>query len=79
MINFGPPNTDPWKFKARKCSQHKPMITLMRATVEKNRKLGEEIGRKVATGPTCIMIPLTGVPAISQRGTLLMIPQPDLD
>ena len=42
----------------------------MRTTVEENRKLGEEIGRKaaVATGPTCIMIPLKGVSAIDQTG-----------
>lgn len=42
----------------------------MRTTIEENRKLGEEIGRKAAaaTGPTCIMIPLKGVSAIDQRG-----------
>ena len=42
----------------------------VRTTVEENRKLGEEIGRKAAasTGPTCIMIPLKGVSAIGQTG-----------
>ena len=42
----------------------------MRTTVEENRKLGEEIGRKAAaaTGPTCIIIPLKGVSAIDQTG-----------
>ena len=42
----------------------------MRTTVDENRKLGEEIGRKAAaaTGPTCIMIPLKGVSAIDQMG-----------
>ena len=68
MVNFGPPNTVPEKFKDRKFYQHNPTVTLMRTTVEENRKLGEEIGRKAAaaTGPTCIMIPLKGVSAIDQ-------------
>lgn len=70
MVNFGPPNTVPEKFKDRKFYQHNPTVTLMRTTVEENRKLGEEIGRKAAaaTGPTCIMIPLRGVSAIDQTG-----------
>jgi len=70
MVNFGPPNTVPEKFKDRKFYQHNPTVTLMRTTVEENRKLGEEIGRKAsaATGPTCIIIPLNGVSAIDQAG-----------
>ena len=68
MVNFGPLNTVPEKFKDRKFYPHNPTVTLMRTTVAENRKLGEEIGRKVAvaTGPTCIMIPLKGVSAIDQ-------------
>ena len=70
MVNFGPPNTVPEKFKDRKFYQHNPTVTLMRTTVEENRKLGEEIGRKAAaaTGPTCIMLPLRGVSAIDTEG-----------
>ncbi|MFO1041275.1 MAG: Tm-1-like ATP-binding domain-containing protein [Planctomycetaceae bacterium] len=70
MVNFGPAATVPEKFKDRKFYQHNPTVTLMRTTVEENRKLGEEIGRKAAayTGPTCIMIPLKGVSAIDQTG-----------
>lgn len=70
MVNFGPKATVPEKFKDRKFYQHNPTVTLMRTTVEENRKLGEEIGRKAAaaTGPTCIMIPLKGVSAIDQTG-----------
>lgn len=70
MVNFGPPNTVPEKFKDRKFYQHNPTVTLMRTTPEENRLLGEEIGRKAAeaTGPACIMIPLKGVSAIDQTG-----------
>jgi uncharacterized protein (UPF0261 family) len=70
MVNFGPVGTVPDKFKDRMFYQHNPTVTLMRTTVEENRKLGEEIGRKAAaaTGPTCIIIPLNGVSAIDQTG-----------
>ncbi|MBS0203433.1 MAG: Tm-1-like ATP-binding domain-containing protein [Planctomycetes bacterium] len=70
MVNFGPSNTVPEKFKDRKFYQHNPTVTLMRTTVEENRKLGEEIGWKAATatGLTCIMLPLRGVSAIDQTG-----------
>src|SRR5258708_168473 len=70
MVNFGPPATVPEKFKDRQCYQHNPTVTLMRTTVEENRKLGEEIGRKAAaaTGRTSILIPLKGVSAIDQPG-----------
>ena len=70
MVNFGPAATVPERFKDRKFYQHNPTVTLMRTTVEENRKLGEEIGCKAAaaTGPTCIMVPLKGVSAIDQPG-----------
>ena len=70
MVNFGPAATVPERFKDRKFYQHNPTVTLMRTTVEENRKLGEEVGCKAAaaTGPTCIMVPLKGVSAIDQTG-----------
>ena len=70
MVNFGPPETVPEKFKSRKFHQHNPTVTLMRTTPEENTKLGAEIGRKVdaAKGPAAIMIPLKGVSAIDADG-----------
>lgn len=70
MVNFGPPETVPEKFKHRKFHQHNPTVTLMRTTPEENAKLGEEIGRKVAAakGPSVIMLPLKGVSAIDADG-----------
>ena len=63
-------NTVPEKFKDRKVYWYNPTVTLMRTTVEENRKRGEEIGRKAApaTGPTCLMNPLKGVSAVRQIG-----------
>ncbi len=70
MVNFGEANSVPEKFKGRTFYQHNATVTLMRTTVDENRKLGEEIGRKAAaaTGPTAILIPLKGVSAIDQTG-----------
>jgi uncharacterized protein (UPF0261 family) len=70
MVNFGPPETVPERFKERKFYQHNPTVTLMRTTVDENRELGTEIGRKAAaaTGPTAILLPLKGVSAIDREG-----------
>lgn len=70
MVNFGPPETVPERFRGRKFHQHNPTVTLMRTTVEENTRLGEEIGRKVAAsrGPAAILFPLRGVSAIDREG-----------
>jgi uncharacterized protein (UPF0261 family) len=77
MVNFGPPETIPDKFKERQFYRHNATVTLMRTTVEENRRLGEEIGRKAvaATGPTSIIIPLAGVSAIDQAGKVFDDPE----
>jgi uncharacterized protein (UPF0261 family) len=70
MVNFGPRATVPAKFADRKFYHHNPSVTLMRTTVDENKKLGEEIARKslAATGPTSIVFPLRGVSAIDREG-----------
>jgi uncharacterized protein (UPF0261 family) len=70
MVNFGPRDTVPEKFKDRLFYQHNPTVTLMRTTPEENARIGEEIGRKLAasTGPAAIVLPLKGVSAIDAAG-----------
>jgi uncharacterized protein (UPF0261 family) len=70
MVNFGPRNSVPEKFKDRQFHVHNASVTLMRTTPEENAKLGEEIGRKVAAakGPSAILLPLTGVSALDKVG-----------
>ena len=70
MVNFGPSDTVPEKFKARKFHIHNPTVTLMRTTPDENARLGAEIGRKVAAarGPAALMIPRRGVSAIDRDG-----------
>lgn len=66
MVNFGPPETIPSRLRDRKFYRHNPTVTLMRTTVDENRQLGREIGRKAAatTGEAVIVLPLRGVSAI---------------
>lgn len=70
MVNFGPPETIPERFRTRRFHQHNPTVTLMRTTADENRKLGEEIARKVAAarGPAALLLPLQGVSAIDRTG-----------
>ena len=79
MVNFGPPDTVPAKFKGRRFYQHNPAVTLMRTTPEENDQLGLEIARKAsaAKGPTTILLPLRGVSAIDKEGAPFWWPEAD--
>ncbi len=79
MVNFGPPQTVPEKFKARRFYQHNPNVTLMRTTPEENDKLGKEIAEKAsaARGPTAILVPKKGVSAIDREGQPFWWPEAD--
>ena len=70
MVNFGPPDTVPEKFKERTFYQHNPTVTLMRTTVDENAELGKIVAQKLsqAKGPTTVMIPVRGVSAIDAAG-----------
>ncbi len=79
MVNFGPPDTVPEKFRGRRFYQHNPTITLMRTTPEENDKLGKEIAEKAsaARGPTAVLVPRRGVSAIDADGKPFWWPQAD--
>jgi uncharacterized protein (UPF0261 family) len=79
MVNFGPPETVPDKFKGRRFYQHNPTVTLMRTTPEENDRLGKEIAQKAsaARGPTAILLPLRGVSAIDAEGKPFWWPEAD--
>ena len=70
MVNFGPPDTVPEKFKDRTFYQHNPTVTLMRTTVGENAELGKIMARKLsqAKAPTTVVIPKRGVSAIDAQG-----------
>jgi uncharacterized protein (UPF0261 family) len=79
MVNFGPPETVPTKYKDRTFYQHNPTVTLMRTTPEENDRIGQEIAQKAsaARGPTAILLPLRGVSAIDGAGKPFWWPEAD--
>jgi uncharacterized protein (UPF0261 family) len=79
MVNFGPPDTVPERYKGRRFYQHNPSVTLMRTTPEENDKLGKEIAEKAsaAKGPTAVLLPLRGVSAIDAEGKPFWWPEAD--
>jgi uncharacterized protein (UPF0261 family) len=79
MVNFGPPETVPEKFAARRFYQHNPTVTLMRTTPEENDRLGKEIAHKAsaARGPTAVYVPLCGVSALDREGQAFWWPEAD--
>jgi uncharacterized protein (UPF0261 family) len=79
MVNFGPRDTVPEKFKERRFYQHNPTVTLMRTTPEENDQLGKEIAHKAsaARGPTAVLVPLRGVSAIDKEGQPFWWPEAD--
>jgi uncharacterized protein (UPF0261 family) len=79
MVNFGPRDSVPAKFKERRFYQHNPTVTLMRTTPAENDQLGKEIAHKAsaARGPTAVLVPLRGVSAIDQEGQPFWWPEAD--
>ena len=70
MVNFGPLETVPERFRNRNLYVHNPTITLMRTTPDECREIGRIIAEKLneATGPTELFVPLRGVSAIATEG-----------
>ncbi len=79
MVNFGPPETVPEKFRGRRFYRHNPTVTLMRTTPEENDALGKEIAHKASAsrGPTAVLVPRRGVSAIDAEGQPFWWPEAD--
>jgi uncharacterized protein (UPF0261 family) len=79
MVNFGPPDTVPERFRSRLFYEHNPTVTLMRTTPEESAELGRRIARKLnaATGPVTLFVPLRGVSMIAVEGQPFHDPQAD--
>lgn len=80
MVNFGPQDTIPEKFKTRQFYQHNPTVTLMRTTAEECASLGGIIADKLnmAKGPTAMFLPLKGVSLIDMPGKPFYGPEEDV-
>jgi len=70
MVNFGPPETVPERFRGRKLHRHNPAITLMRTTVDECAEIGRRIAERLsdAKGRVSVLAPLRGVSAIDIEG-----------
>ena len=70
MVNFGPYETVPEKFKGRKLYRHNPTVTLMRTTAEEMRQIGSKIAEKLnlARGKTVLLLPRKGLSGIDVEG-----------
>ena len=79
MVNFGPMETVPERYRDRNLYVHNPTITLMRTTPDECRQIAGIIARKLnaATGPTVLFVPLRGVSAIAVEGQVFHDPEAD--
>lgn len=79
MVNFGPRESVPERFKDRHFHVHNPSVTLMRTTEAENAQLGEIIAKKLnrAQGPVVLLLPLRGVSALDREGQKFHDPAAD--
>ncbi|KAI0512969.1 hypothetical protein F5B22DRAFT_281985 [Xylaria bambusicola] len=73
MVNFGPKDTVPEKFRDRKFFEHNPSVTLMRTTSNECRELGKRIASRlrancVDASAIEVWLPLKGISAIAVQG-----------
>lgn len=70
MVNFGPPETVPERYKSRTFYQHNPNVTLMRTTAEENERMGRWIGERLnrMEAPVRFLLPEGGVSALDAPG-----------
>lgn len=79
MVNFGPRETVPDKFRSRRFVIHNPNVTLMRTTRDENRAIGEWIGARLnaMNGPVRFLLPEGGVSLLDAPGQPFHDPEAD--
>jgi uncharacterized protein (UPF0261 family) len=79
MVNFGPMDTVPDKFRQRNLYRHNATVTLMRTTPAECAELGRILANKLnqAKGPVALFIPLRGVSMIATEGGVFYDPEAD--
>ena len=70
MVNFGPPETVPEKYRGRTFYEHNPQVTLMRTTAEECARMGRWIGARLneMEGQVRFFLPEGGVSALDAPG-----------
>ena len=79
MANFGGIETVPERYHGRNLYQWNPNVTLLRTTVEENRRIGEMLAAaaNAATGPVKFLLPLGGVSMLDSEGHEFWDPEAD--
>ncbi len=79
MVNFGPMETVPERFRGRKLHVHNAHVTLMRTTAEENRACARWIAAKLnrSVAPLTMLLPERGVSALDAPGQPFHDPEAD--
>lgn len=79
IVNWGPPDTVPERYRDRKIYEHNPQITITRTTVEENRDMGVWIGERLnqMTGPVRFLLPEGGFSVLDAPDMLFWDPAAD--
>ncbi|KAJ7542795.1 hypothetical protein O6H91_09G012600 [Diphasiastrum complanatum] len=70
MVNFGSVDSVPSSFSGRKLHIHNKQVTLMRTTMEENKKFGRFIAERLneSSSPVKVILPEKGVSALDTEG-----------
>jgi uncharacterized protein (UPF0261 family)/ABC-type branched-subunit amino acid transport system ATPase component len=81
MVNFGPMDTVPERYRGRTLHVHNPTVTLMRTTSEENARIGRWIGERLnrMDGPVRFYLPEGGVSALDTTGRPFSDPTADAE
>jgi uncharacterized protein (UPF0261 family) len=79
MVNFGPMESVPERYRGRTLHVHNPTVTLMRTTPEENARMGRWIGERLnlMDGPVRFYLPEGGVSALDAPGRPFSDPNAD--
>ncbi len=79
MVNFGPMDSVPERYRGRTLHVHNPTVTLMRTTPEENVRIGRWIGERLnlMDGPVRFFLPGGGVSALDAPGRPFSDPNAD--
>ena len=79
MVNFGPVDTVPERYRGRNLYPHNPQVTLMRTTPDENERQGEWIAERLnrCDGDVRFLIPEGGVSALDAPGKAFWDPEAD--
>ncbi|KAM7520164.1 hypothetical protein LguiB_019126 [Lonicera macranthoides] len=77
MVNFGAKDTIPSKFKQRRIHEHNEQVSLMRTTVDENKKFARFIADKLnkSSSKICICLPEKGISALDAPGKPFFDPE----